>query len=168
MKAVPAATGAMRHVGGVAAQALLIAAIVALLALVLSPLYAPAKTITGAADVNAGRNGAGSSIVVVGAETARVAAMYGGEVTTLSTLGKDFYLVYVRVTCVQDGRAVFEVWKNIKTGDWTTDGYASFALSGPSWSGGAASCDADLLSATMKGGRRVYGELASVSFFVSG
>jgi uncharacterized protein with LGFP repeats len=167
MKAVPAATGAMRHVGGVAAQALLIAAIVALLALVLSPLYAPAKTITGAADVNAGRNG-GSSIVVVGSDTARVASVYGGDVTTFSTLAKDFYLVYVRVTCTQDGARVFEAWENIKTGTWDTDGYATFTMAGSSWGGGGAMCSADLLSAVMKGGRRVYNELATTSFFVGG
>ena len=47
MRAVSTAASAARHVTGVAAQALLIAAIIAAVALVLSPLYQPANWAIG-------------------------------------------------------------------------------------------------------------------------
>ncbi len=168
MKALSSATGVVRHTLGAAAEAILLAAIIAALLLALSPIYAPAGFLSGTQGVDAGRGGNGNSIVVASAATARVAASYGGSVTTLSTLGKDYFLVYVRVVCTQDGQWVYEDWENIKTGTWSTDGYATFKLAGSSWSGGSASCDADLLNAVMKGGHRVYKELATTSFFVSG
>ena len=160
-------TGAMRHASGAMAEALLFAAIVAALALALGPVYAPAKLVAGGGIADAGRAG-GNTITIVGMSGAsRVAATYGSDVTTYSTLARDYYLVYVRVTCSQDGAGVYESWRNIKTGTWDTSGYATFSLSSSSWTGGAADCTADLLNATMKGNRRVYSVLASTDFAVA-
>lgn len=55
MKAVAAVTCCVRHASGAVAEALLVAAIVAALALALSPLYGPARTITGAGGADAAR-----------------------------------------------------------------------------------------------------------------
>lgn len=165
MRAVSGAASLLRHVAGAGAEGFLVAAIAATLVVVLAPVYAGAGHLAGDASAGAAAN----TIEVVGSSgSSRIAVQYGDTVTTRATLARDYYLVYVRVTCVQGASTVYEAWANIKTGTWTTNGLASFALTGPSWTGGAASCQADLLNAVMKGGHRVYKTLATVGFAVGG
>jgi hypothetical protein len=123
-----AATRSLRHAGGVAAQAVLIAAIVAALALALSPLYGPARTITGAGGVDAGRGGHGIISVPDG--------FFGGTVTaTANPGGTD---AWARAFCYQDGQMVYGQYVVVNA-----DNVATFRL-GPTqvWTGGYASCTA--------------------------
>jgi hypothetical protein len=53
---------------------------------------------------------------------------------------------FVRVDCYQNGSLVYEK-SNGFTGSWLTD----YGLSGPSWTGGAASCTAVLYSQNVDG-----------------
>lgn len=165
MQAVSATISAVRHVLLAGAEGLVVAAIAAALVVTLAPVYAGAGLLAG--DASAG--GAANTIEFVGAgANARSVAMYGDTVKTHATLGRDYYLVYVRLTCTQSGKDVMTKWQNIKTGDWTTDGYASYTLGGQQWDGGGASCQADLLNAVMKGNQRVYKVLATSGLSVGG
>lgn len=165
MRVVSTTGAAARHALLAGVEGLLVAAILAALVIVLAPVYTGAGTLAGKAGAASGS----SSIEFVGTgETARSVASYGDTVTTVSRLARDYYLVYVRLTCRQSGDAVLEKWVNIKTGDWTTDGRASFTLAGQNWDGGGAACRADLLQAVMKGGQRTYKVLASADLSVGG
>jgi hypothetical protein len=165
MRVVSTTTAAIRHALLAGAEGLVVAMILAALVIVLAPVYTGAGTFAGKTDAAP----TGSSIEFMGVgETARSVASYGDTVTTLSRLGRDYYLVYVRLTCRQSGETVLETWVNIKTGDWTTDGRASFTLGGQNWDGGGAACTADLLQVVMKGGNRTYKVLASADLAVGG
>jgi hypothetical protein len=66
---------------------------------------------------------------------------------------------FVRVDCYQNGSLVYEK-SNGFTGSWLTD----YGLSGPSWTGGAASCTAVLYSQNVDGSNQQTE--ASTSFLV--
>jgi hypothetical protein len=96
MRAFSIAGSGVRHVAGVAAQALLIAAIVAIVALVLSPLYQPASWIAGTDRAAAGRMG--TINVSFGSGDARAATTEGGSIFTATGCGfrassSDYYMV---------------------------------------------------------------------------
>ena len=163
MRIVSGATSAVRHALGAGAEGLIAAGIAASLIVVLAPVYSGADLLAGNAAA-----GAGANTITVVDSGARVVVGYGDTVTTRATLARDYYLVYTRVVCSTDGRDVYEAWKNIKTGTWTSDGYASFTLTSDTWGSGGASCRADLLNAVMRGGHRVYKTLATTDFSVGG
>jgi hypothetical protein len=165
MRFASTTAGAVRHVLLAGAEGLLVAAIIAALVILLAPVYTGAGTLAGKSSAGS----AASSIEFVGTgATARSVASYGDTVTTSSRLARDYYLVYVRLMCRQSGSVVMEKWVNIKTGDWTTGGRASFTLAGQNWDGGGASCQADLLNAVVRGGKRTYKTLASADLAVGG
>jgi hypothetical protein len=103
MRALSNASSAVRHTLEVSTQALLIAAILAAILLALSPIYRPANVLVGSGRASAGHALTGNSITVVGAsDAARVAVAYGSEVTTYSTMGRDYFYLFVRVQCWAD------------------------------------------------------------------
>lgn len=179
MQARSAAASVVRHIGGAAAEALLIAALVALLALVLSPVYVPAKFLAGTETTLAAKGGnhAGTySIAIVGpAGAAPTVVRYGSVVTTLSTYG-NADPAYARLRCTANdstltnlatGDQVYDVFKSIREGSWNTGGYASFDTTvSPAWTGGGADCTASLMTARMHNADRVWKTLASISFSV--
>lgn len=78
MKALSAAASVVRHMSGAAAEATLVAAIVAAIALVLSPVYGPARTITGADGAEAAKLNVTISLMGAARTSPNVA---GGDVS---------------------------------------------------------------------------------------
>jgi hypothetical protein len=96
MRAVSFGAGLARHVAGVGAQAILLVAILAALALLLSPLYTPANWIAGTDDAAAGR--LGTINVSFGDGAARLAEEDAGSIFTADGCGfransSDYYMV---------------------------------------------------------------------------
>jgi hypothetical protein len=108
-----------------------------------------------------------NSIVVVNSASAALAETSPSSVVTYSIMGRDYFLVFVRAQCWSGDQKLFESWINIKTGDTTTGGYATFEIPSSSWEGLAA-CNADLINAYWKGKTRVYETLATTTFTAGG
>ena len=172
MRARSAAASVVRHVGGVAAEATLVAALVATVALALSPVYAPAKFVSDTGKAEAASKNSYSITLVVTVGAAPTAVTYGSSVTTLSVYGS-VDPDYARVSCVANsstittlgqGVAVYDVFKTIRQGTWNTGGYASFVLSSPAWTGGGADCTASLMTYVMHKADRIWKTLATTTF----
>ena len=126
MRAVSTAASAARHVTGVAAQALLVAAIIAAIALALSPLYQPASWAIGTDGAAAGRGH-------ISVPDGRFAG------TTTATVNPGGSGAWVFARCYQDGVLVYGQYARV-TGDNT----AMLTLGPtPSWSSGTATCTAE-------------------------
>jgi hypothetical protein len=96
MRAVSTLASGARHLTGVAAQAILIAAIIALVALFLSPVYRPATWIAGTEQAAAAR--LGSISVTFDGSTAQLTEATSGSIFSASGCGfragsDDYYMV---------------------------------------------------------------------------
>lgn len=138
MRAVSATTAAVRHVLLAAAEGLVVAAIAAAFVVTLAPVYAGADLFAGSADAR----GSDVSITVPDGQ-------YAGTTTALILNGKTS--TWARARCYQAGAMVSEQW--VKSG---TASSAVFTL-GPTrlWSGGTASCSAEVGSYSKNGNWRV-------------
>ncbi len=147
MKALSSATGVVRHTLGAAAEALLLAAIIAALLIALAPVYAPAGFLSGTQGVDAGRGGNGVITVPDGT--------FGGTTTaTVNPGGSD---AWARAFCYQEGKLVYGQYVRVNSAN-----QATFQLGPtPSWQGGYASCVAEEIVLKNNGSWRV---LASTTF----
>jgi hypothetical protein len=111
---------------GVAAEALLIAAIVAAIALALAPVYKPADIVAGTGTAAAART------------TARITVpdgVYAG--TTTASVNPGGSGAWAFAECRQGGTVVLRQYRDAASGQ------ATFQLGPtPSWTGGAADCTA--------------------------
>ena len=106
MRAVSIVAAGARHFSGVAAQALLIAAIIAALALALGPVYRPADFIAGTDSAAAGRSRAWLSL----GDDARTTTITGGSSYTIVGGGFD-PAVGVAINLAEPGCCrFFTVW----------------------------------------------------------
>lgn len=127
MQAVSRTASAVRHVGGVGLQAVLIAGIVAALLLALSPVFKPAADLAGPQAVLAGRSG--NISVPDGA--------FAGTTTATVNPGGSGTWAYAR--CYQDGTLVYAQYVRANS-----DNQAMFTLGPtPMWQSGAADCTAE-------------------------
>lgn len=149
MGARSAAASVVRHVGGVAAEATLVAALVATVALALSPVYAPAKFV---ADTGAARAAGSVQISVPN-------GVYAG--TDVATIDPASGTIWVDARCYQGGSLVYEQWA---AADSSLQATLTLGPT-PAWTGGAASCTATA-NALQRSGR--FKLLASTTFSVSG
>jgi hypothetical protein len=81
MGARSTAASVVRHVGGVAVEAFLVAALVATVALVFSPVYAPAKFLSGTETTLAAKGGHHAAASVAGCSVTPDAVSVGGLYT---------------------------------------------------------------------------------------
>jgi hypothetical protein len=149
------------HGAGAIAEAFLIAMIIALLALALSPVLRPAASIAGVHTTSA----ASTSWIALKSS----AALASSRPSLGSTVGfdagypKTVKNPRVAVKCYQDGSLVYAEAGSVAD---------SFVLGGASsdWvrSGGAANCQADLFYFTYKGKVQTYHWLASTDFAAAG
>lgn len=149
------------HALGVMTQALLIAAIVALAALALSPVLRPAASIVGVDTAKA----ATTSWIALKASTALAATQtsLGSTVEFDAGYPKTVRTPRYAVKCYQDGVMVYAEARNI-------DESLLLGGGGSAWltAGGAASCTADLFYFTYKGKVQTYHWLASTDFEAAG
>jgi hypothetical protein len=114
-----------RHVTGAALEALLIAAIIALVALAMSGFYQPAGFIAGVDNADA-----------AGRTSARITipdGVFGGTTTATANPGGDSW---VYVACYRSGERVLGAYERVNS-----DNQATFRLGPtPSWASGAAHC----------------------------
>jgi len=119
-----AGAASLRHVGLVALEALLVAAIVSVAAMTL----AAASQSDGLASVNAGRGHANLQVSD---------GVFGEPTTATANPGGDG--TWVSVTCQQGDKVVLTAWSQVDSAN-----KATFMMGPtPSWSGGAATCTAE-------------------------
>jgi hypothetical protein len=154
MRAGSAINSGFRHAVEVGLQALLIAAIVALVALMFSAVYKPAGFIAGVADTDARR----ASIWIMDSSRDSDGSLHYGE--SVSFGYESSSAESIQLHCFQDGGLVF-------ADSGMVNGSAESFDLGPSmaWSGGDASCEA-LLGHRAKSGKYVVE--AKISFSVAG
>ncbi len=159
MRARSAAASVVRHVGGLAAEALLIAALVAAVALFFSPVYAPAKFLAGTDNAFAGGRQVASIALVAptGAATTANWPAAGSQVSfsvTANVKASDVYKLWVANQCFQDGTKVYAQYQAVQ--NWIA---GPFTLS---WGGGGtASCTAfvftyPMTATPLSGGTTTY------------
>ena len=128
MRALSAFASLVRHAGGAVAEGFLVAALISVLALALSPVYAPAKSILGT-----GNAAAGSGRYTI---TVPNATYTGTTVVTIDpTTSQQFW---VDGRCFQNGKLVWEQWAG------TNSNLQATLTLGPTqlWVSGSASCTA--------------------------
>ena len=154
MRAGSAISSGVRHTLEVGLQALLIAAIIALVALMFSAVYKPAGFIAGVGDTDARR----ASIWVMDSSRSSDGALHYGDSVAFGYESSSAQSIQLH--CYQDGGLV------LAAAGMVDGGAESFDL-GPSmaWSGGDASCEA-LLGHRAKSGKYVVE--AKVAFAVAG
>jgi hypothetical protein len=136
MKALSGAASVARHSLGAVTEALLIAAIVAALALALSPLYGPARFITGTGSVDAAKGGGhGGGNTTSGVTISVPDGTFGSSVVATVKGGAP----WVHVTCFQGGGIALTDWERTDANGQTPIGLGPTA----SWSSGAATCSAE-------------------------
>jgi hypothetical protein len=137
MRAVSTAASAARHSIGALAEAFLIAAIIAAIALSLSAVYKPAAFVAGVGNAQAAR--AGVSIAFANSAVATTSWPTVGDAVSfrVGTAGiktGDIAKLWVANKCSQGGTVVYAQYLAVHDG-----------LAGPfglSWAGGGASCTA--------------------------
>jgi hypothetical protein len=155
MGARSTAASVVRHVGGVAVEALLVAALIATVALVFSPVYAPAKFLSGTETTLAAKGGhAGAK--ATGATITVPDGTFGGTTTAITTPG-----LYVYASCSQGSTVVYTQYKFT---DASGDAVLTLGPT-PMWTGGSATCKAQAGSFSNSGAWRSQG---STTFNVSG
>jgi hypothetical protein len=149
MRAGSLAISGLRHALVAVGEAAVVALIVALVLLALSPIYRPAGTLLGTSGVDAGGRG-----VITVAD-----GVFGGTTTgTLNPGGADKWAM---AECYQGGVLVYRQY--VKNG---ADNTVTFTLGPtPSWLGGPAACNA-YEGTFAKTGR--FRAIASTTFDVSG
>jgi len=110
MGAARSAASIVRHAGGALTEAILIAAIVGLIALALSPAYGPARFLTGSD--RAAAAAAPTGTIALAGSAARVSTLrYGSSVafdTTVKGRLAPKSTVYVTVVCKQGSTVVYQ------------------------------------------------------------
>lgn len=127
MQAVSHARSGLRHALGAVGEAAVIALIIAIVLVALSPFYAPASTLSGTTGVDAG----GRGVISVPDGT------FGGTTTaTLNPGGSD---IWAMAECYQNGTIVYRQYVRN-----SAENTATFTLGPtPSWLAGAADCLAE-------------------------
>ena len=148
MGARSAAASVVRHVGGVAAEATLVAALVATVALAFSPVYAPAKFAAGtggAFAASGGKNAPTASSTI----TFNGPAAYGGTANFTVVDPPSKNVQEISVNCAVGGQSVYLDVHTQNDANWTT-----FPMWSQPWQdtgGGSASCTAKLFYYTWQG-----------------
>jgi hypothetical protein len=136
MGARSAAASVVRHVGGVAAEATLVAALVATVALALSPVYAPAKFMSGTQTTLAAKGGS-THAKSTGATITVPDGTFGSTTVASVSAGSG---PWVYATCSQYGSTVYQQYLQVDSN------YQATLTLGPTpmWPSGAASCAAQV------------------------
>ena len=129
MKAIATAASGMRHAAMAVTEALLVAAIVAIVLFMFAPVAKPASLLAGAGEAAARGRTTATATGISAAD-----GVFGGTTTVSTKPG-----LWVHVTCIANGSIGLSSWD---TADAT--GHVTFHL-GPtaSWQSGGASCTAD-------------------------
>jgi hypothetical protein len=161
MRAASTAASAVRHIGGVGVQALIVFAILAAILLALSPVYEPADVIVGTRSVGA----QGTSWIELSQVTnaASVRPSLGSTVAFDTGYPKNTKNPRIEVLCYQGGTLVYGEAGGVND---------SFLLGGGGslWKdgGGAADCTANLFYFGWKAGTQTYNKLATTDFSAAG
>src|SRR6266508_136669 len=162
MRAGSAAASTGRHVAGAVLEGLLLAALIAALLLALSPIYAPARSIS-AGHVSAAARGTSWISLRQATSAASVQPSLGSEVAFATGYPTNVKNPRIEVLCYQGTTLVYGEAGSVDH---------SFQLGGASstWLrvGGSADCTANLFYFGTHAGRQTYNWLASTTFSAGG
>jgi hypothetical protein len=162
MRAGSAAASVGRHVGGTVLEGLLLAALIAALLLALSPIYAPARSIS-TGKVAAAAQGTSWIALKESASLAAVQPSLGSTVGFLAGYPSRVKNPRIEVLCYQGSDLVYGAAGSVDHA-FLLGGGASTWLS----KGGGADCTANLFYFGTHAGRQTYNWLASTSFSAGG
>jgi hypothetical protein len=126
MGTISALRAGARHVAGVSLEAIVLALIITLVLVLAGPIYRPATTLSGTADVEAGGRNSGHISVPD--------ASFGTITTATVNPGGDNVWVYAE--CYQNGIAVYGQYAKADVNNHAALGLGPTPL----WQGGAATC----------------------------
>jgi hypothetical protein len=158
MRAGSAAASAGRHVGGAVLEGLLLAALIAALLLALSPIYAPARSIS-AGHVSAAARGTSWITLNQATSAASVQPSLGSDVSFATGYPANVKNPRIEVLCYQGSDLVYGEAGSVDH-TFLLGGGGSIWLS----KGGAAACTANLFYFGFHAGHQTYNWLASTSF----
>jgi len=172
MRILSTATGAVRHGLGAITEAALVAAIVAVVALALSPLYGPARFVTGTGTAEAGGRTASAVWIdeLAGARSAGLA--YGSAFTVgYTTSARE---PWAQARCFPNDTTIFgqtyadgSIWAenfSVYPGGPMPQGFELIDPIAQNWTGGGADCELQLVKYSSNYSR--YSVLATTTFMV--
>ncbi len=162
MQAGSAAASTGRHVAGAVLEGLLLAALIAALLVALSPIYAPARSIS-TGHVSAAARGTSWIALMQATSAASVQPSLGSDVAFATGYPTNVKNPRIEVLCYQGSSLVYGEAGSVND-SFRLGGGGSIWLS----KGGAAECTANLFYFGTHAGRQTYNWLASTDFSAGG